>query len=717
MSILTPFFNLIKPAKTDRYKVSDFNANFDTIDTEMHRPPLTVNGVLPDPETRNIPLQTVPLADNLSSDDAIFNQGEYLVRTSGGGAPITDGIASLSTIKGNMVKTGYIPEEISMTVNAVPRVAPPVITATLDTETFETYVETAGTYTLTYTSSWSADPALYGVTVTNTPVSGDTIVIEWDGESEPEMTVNAVERPVPAPITATLNRDTFVAYVTQSGTVTLSYTSGWSANPALYGITVQNTPVSGDSIVVLYVKENRGTITPADITAFNATGWNLYQASEGYAMVVHYSDTYGYKIGGNYSLVNFAKTPTGTSTAVDVDANGYFNISEDGYILVTGGDATTYVYPTWSDWVEGYEGDFESYEVNTIDLSEIMVSFSAGLLSIGDVRDEINFNTQTATSRIERLAYTEENLAAVIASGVLYDTDTNYIYAVRSTPVVINIELEGAYTVSDHGLEFFTATTTTPPVTETIYGDNLKDKLKMDVLTISAQELSAAQQAQVQQNIGINYGRIKFGADFGSGTVAQFVTDISSYSTGDVILYRVSSAIASALYGDTTTLNAVCIIQKASSANAYYAIMNRGAYACGNIAISNNTVTLYWSSDTSTVSNAGTSFEDVNVATATNTTLGSFQLDKGEYIIVVTADWASNATGSRQLWFADTNGGTQMNIASRVIQAAVPGSQATRMQCTIMYKPSSTTTLYVVGYQNSGSTLKAQTRYSITKIR
>ena len=69
MSVLTRFFHLIKPAKTDGVKVSDFNANMDTIDTEMHRPPLTVNGVLPDPETRNIPLEVVPLADNLSSDE------------------------------------------------------------------------------------------------------------------------------------------------------------------------------------------------------------------------------------------------------------------------------------------------------------------------------------------------------------------------------------------------------------------------------------------------------------------------------------------------------------------------------------------------------------------------------------------------------------------------------------------------------------------------
>lgn len=716
MSVLTQFFNLIKPAKSDRYKVSDFNANFDTIDTEMHRPPLTVNGVLPDPETRNIPLQTVPLADNLSSDDAIFNQGEYLVRTSGGGAPITDGIASLSTIKGNMVKTGYIPEEISMTVNAVPRVAPPAITATLDTETFETYVETAGTYTLTYTSGWSADPALYGVTVTNTPVSGDTIVIEWDGENEPEMTVNAVERPVPAPITATLNRDTFVAYVTQSGTVTLSYTSGWSANPALYGITVQNTPVSGDSIVVVYVKENRGTITPADITAFNATGWNLYQASEGYAMVVHYSDTYGYKIGGNYSLVNFAKTPTGTSTAVDVDANGYFNISEDGYILVTGGDATTYVYPTWSDWVEGYEGDFESYEVNTIDLSEIMVSFAAGLLSIGDVRDEINFNTQKATSRIERLAYTEENLAAVIASGVLYDTDTNYIYAVRGTPVVINIELDGAYTVSDHGLEFFTATTTTPPVTESIYGDNLKDKLRTDVLTISEQELSAAQKAQVQQNIGIDYGNIKFGKGNTNWTLAQFVADVATYSTGDIILYRVGSTVATALLGASTSIAWECIVQKASSSNIYFSLMGRSAYSCGNIAISSNVVTIYWSSDTLSITNQSSTASDVNVSTQTDTNLLSVDLDVGEYLIIFTAIWQANGTGRRNIWASESQNGSRINYATDVTMMAVDNAQ-TRQQMTFVYRSTTAHKIYMCGYQNSGSTLSCTVRYSVVRLR
>lgn len=579
MSILTPFFNLIKPAKQDGVKVSDFNANMDTIDTEMHRPPLTVNNIEPD-ANRDIYIQSVPLADNLTSEEAQINIGTYLERTSGGNAPIESGNASLSTIKGNMIKTGYVAEVLDMTVNAVPRVAPPAITATIDNATFEAYVETAGTYTLTYTDGWDEDPTDYGITVTNDPVDGDEIVVVWDGENDPVMTVNAVERPVPPAITATIDKATFRAYVATSGTVTLSYTSAWSASPALYGITVQNTPVSGDSIVVDYVKENRGTITPANVSAFNSTGWNLYDNDTGYAKVIKYSDTYGYYIGGNYSIVAFAATPTGTPSAVTVN-DGYFNIPSDGYIIITGGDATTYIFPTWSDWVDGYEGDFEPYTVDTINLSSIMVSFTAGLCAIGEVRDELNFNIQKAYSRIDRMAYTAENLAAVIATGRAYDTDTNYIYVVRETPVEYSFSIDGTYSVSDHGIEYFTASTTTPVICETLYGENLKDKLRTDVLTISQQTLSANQQAQVLDNIGAAsisnvvfkskspyYGSLKTisncllvntGNMNGANNDAGIVTNSSQYAPTDLVtgirevFWMSSSNIAIKINGISST--------------------------------------------------------------------------------------------------------------------------------------------------------------------
>jgi hypothetical protein len=57
------------------------------------------------------------------------------------------------------------------------------------------------------------------------------------------------------------------------------------------------------------------------------------------------------------------------------------------------------------------------------------------------------------------------------------------------------------YTVSEHGLEWF-AGSSVEIWSEILYGTNLKDKLKRDVLTISKQTLTSGQKAQVRENIG-----------------------------------------------------------------------------------------------------------------------------------------------------------------------------------------------------------------------
>lgn len=422
MSILTPFFNLIKPAKNDPAAIEQINANMDTIDTEMHRPPLTVNEVEPD-ANRDIKITTVPLADNLTSDEAQINSGTYLLRTSGGEASIADGSAWLSDIRGEMTKTGYVAESINMTVN------------------------------------------------------GDDISAELD-------------------------RDTFVAYVESSGTITLSYTTEWSASPALYGITVTGTPANGDSIVVVYVKENRGTISTASPSTFISTGWNLYNHAVGYARVVNYSEEYGFMIEGTYTALTFAETLNGQQTAI-VPVDGYFTIpAASGYVFVTGGNATdTMIWMTWSDWIdEANSGVFQAYTQSVIDLSGVMVNFPDGLMRVGNFYDEINLNTQAAYSRIEKLEYTDENLEAVIASGVPYDTDTNYIYAVRASAATYSISLSGEYTVSDHGMEMFTGSTV-PVYASSLYGQDLKGKLRRDVLTMSQQALTSGQIVQVFSNL------------------------------------------------------------------------------------------------------------------------------------------------------------------------------------------------------------------------
>ena len=444
MSILTPFFNLFKPAKTDPAAIAMLNDNMDIIDTEMHKPPLTINGIAPDSTTRNTTITEVPLATNLSSDIAQMVSGAFIQRTSGGGASIEDGEAYLNAVKGYMVHNGYSPMSLTYSLDLAARTEEDPITVDIDAAVYAAYVGTSGTTTFEYNSAWTV------------------------GGSE----------------------------------VTISN----------YGITVNGTAISGDKIIVTFAAENRGTITPATPSAFCSTGWNLFNATAGYAKVVRYSDSYGYKLGGAYTAVEFATSISGTRTTVTME-NGYFNVPSDGYVFVTGGNSTTYIYATQSDWTDDYEGDFETYTVDTIQLSEAMLNFPNGLLAVGAYRDEINLNTKAAINRVQRLAYTTENLESVIEDGVPYECDTNYIYAVLETPVSTSIDIDGEYTVSDHGIEFFNGTTV-PAIAEILYGENLKDKLRTDVLTISSQELSPTQQKSARTNtqssggITVNCGTI-----------------------------------------------------------------------------------------------------------------------------------------------------------------------------------------------------------------
>ena len=509
----TTHFNLIEPAKTDGFKVSDFNSNMTTIDTEMYKPPLTVNGESPESTTRNITIEKVSLAENLASDIAQVSNGEFIIRTSGGDSSIEDGEASLLSVSGNIVRTGYVAESINMSVTPAAREA--------------------------------------GV----------------------------------AAITATLNRATFIAYVSSSSTITLTYTTAWSADPTSYGITVTGTPVNGDVITVVYVKENRGTITTAAPASFSATGWNLYNNTTQYAQVVAYSDQYGYRVGGTYTSLYFSTTLTGTRTAVTV-ADGLFNVSQDGYIFVNGGDATTYIYPTWSDWTDEYAGEFEAYTVDTIDLTEAMLNFPYGLCAVGGVRDEINLNIGKTIRRIERVSYSDLELASLIEDGTAYIYDTNYIYYVLDEEDydIDDIDIELTYSVSDHGIEFFTGTTI-PAVTENLYGENLIDKLRSDVVTISSQTLSDEQKAQVRENIGAGIGsKVLFESEtaFTSGNVA--VPGINAYrlclltmSNGGKLFAIVSSALrgynTEMLWNGSTARTAICsyeIVDEHLYINQYY---------------------------------------------------------------------------------------------------------------------------------------------------
>lgn len=351
-------------------------------------------------------------------------------------------------------------------------------------------------------------------------VQGNSVHTGYTAESI-TMTVNGDS------ISATIDRDTFVEEVTASGTTTLSYTTSWSADPATYGVTVTGTPTNGDSIVIVYVKEVRGTITVAEPDSFVSTGWNLYNNTDGYAKVVKYA--YGFRISGSWTALKYSATLTGTKTDITVN-DGAFNVAADGFVWVTGGDSDTAIWATWEDWTEAYDGNFAAYSKTEVDLSGIMETyFPYGLCAVGSVRDEINLNLGVAISRVEVLAYNATNLATAKNSGRDYEYDENFIYLVRASETSSSVTIDGAFTTNDHGIEYFTGTGLAV-VTEVLYGNNLKNKLERDTLTISQQSLTDAQKTQVQTNIGV-YSKINGKAEVvyldSSATVAKIYSAFS----------------------------------------------------------------------------------------------------------------------------------------------------------------------------------------------
>ena len=481
----------------------------------------TVNEIGPD-AGGNIEIDRVPYADNLYTEDATEVDESFLIRTTGGSGSLSDGNAWAQKLEGNMNRSGYVAESIQKTVNPQPRTAPAAITASITEATFLTKVDNeTGTYVFEYDGiSWTLNSedvtmSKYGITISNTPIEGDEIdvvVAESSGTYSATMTVDAATRTAPDPITATVDRDTWVGYVANSGTYTFTYTTVWKLSGtevdlANYGITVVNDPIAGDEIVIVYVKEVRGTMTVANPTALVATGWNIYDHTNGYARCVKYSNLYGYAISGTYTSIAWAATPDGETTALTPDEDGLFDVPGTGYIIVTGGNGTdTAIWCTWSDWEEGYDGSWEAYSESTISLAAIMTAnFPYGLCKIGSgssaVVDEIDLRHKQAISRISRVAYSDEARATAAASGRAYTFDENYLWQERQTPIVNSITVDEEYTVSEHGLEWF-AGSAIELYAEILYGTNLKDKLKRDVLTISPQVLTSGQKAVARSNIG-----------------------------------------------------------------------------------------------------------------------------------------------------------------------------------------------------------------------
>jgi len=96
--------------------------------------------------------------------------------------------------------------------------------------------------------------------------------------------------------------------------------------------------------------------------------------------------------------------------------------------------------------------------------------------------------------------------------------------------------------------------------------------------------------------------------------------------------------------------------------------------------------------------------------------VGSVDTAKGsKYLIVITAEFAGNSTGVRQIGISTTSGGAPMDFF-RSAGANNMGTVKQQLQLVSILAPSSNTTYYINVAQNSNSGLEIKSKYSLIKL-
>lgn len=488
----------------------------------------------------DLTVDRVPLADNLYSSDSQAQEEVFIERTSGGDVSIDTGTATLLSIEGVSTNPVHIEEQLTETDYQAPR-----FTATVDLNMWLSgpFGTQTGDYVFTYINdSWQYNAediylSTYGISTTligDSYVDGDAIYISfrYDEENPQTSTITCDYRSQPR-LEITLDRDIWVSYVNEGGTYAFyyngttqnwrlnSYSTGIVVNLNNYGIVVIGEPIDLDRIQVEYTKSDFGTIYNTTPTSFNSVGFNLFNSNLGYAKVIGVEDGQWYAIEGTYENVYFSYTVDGVLipiqpvpyTVGSYSTNNAVELIESGYLHLTGTDDTTMVNLIWSGYMLGT--DYQPYEIFTIDIPTEDKEgniLPAELCRVGITRDKIDFTALTWKVNVQKDIYTAQALENLISThptwteGVEYEWDNNYIYYIKPNPITYNLSdtISGVYNVNDFGIEYFEGTDI-PVLTDILYGQNLKDKLRTDVLTISRQELTDSQKRQVWENLGLYY--------------------------------------------------------------------------------------------------------------------------------------------------------------------------------------------------------------------
>lgn len=111
-----------------------------------------------------------------------------------------------------------------------------------------------------------------------------------------------------------------------------------------------------------------------------------------------------------------------------------------------------------------------------------------------------------------------------------------------------------------------------------------------------------------------------------------------------------------------------------------------------------------------------TNLTTVSANTSSWQNVGSVATAKGsKYLIVITAEFAGNSTGVRQIGISTTSGGSPIDFF-RAVGANNMGTVKQQLQLVSILASSSNTTYYINVAQNSGSGLEIKSKYSLIKL-
>lgn len=569
---------------------SDWDEDDTTAKAYIKNKPNLVNGYFPNVK--------VGLADNLYDESTPTDISSFYFRTSAGNESISTGPAILNTLRGNMVASGRVPRSgttsstSGITVNNFDLDTFEANNPSTGTYTFD---YNNGAWTL---NGSDVDIADYGLSVT---LRQESLIVTASSELMAECssiadfgvaiggisgTYNFIYVDYDDPDDPDVHYGPYWSY--NNSPVTLS----------TYSLSVTGEPVNGDaitcnytaalstgSITVNYVKEVRGTLSVAKPTAFVATtSMNQYDAGAGtYSISGYIADAtidasgeiiasvgskvaYVAAVGGIYSgyvaysenqyITRIGHTPVvegsvpnigDTVLLTDTTQDSELSVAlfdENSYVCVAvTDDSDLTIHPRWSSGQDqDHTYDVCGYSVITIPTVDedgtSLPTATYGIPALNGVYDEITFGSvKHYIKRIERLSYSEANLAIVQGYGTYYDYDENYIYYLLKdsdiTTYTLDSSVSGDYTVNDYGTEYIVGLNVTEaPLTLNIsYGSNLKDKLRTDVVTISAQDLTAAQQEQVRTNIGIILNKSQV-----SNCILEAPNGVATYSGNTITL-------------------------------------------------------------------------------------------------------------------------------------------------------------------------------------